>query len=173
MQVRKLIWASAVLVVPALLAMGETGAASAAVTGHAAPAVHAAPVISAPHMVTVRIPMVYKPAPGSHARPNNTTHGSCGSAFLGLAPIGEGKVVVNMGFDINEPAYGEAWTTVVNDQTNSGSGILPPWSSESWDYDYQVTTGVGAVASVAEYWAELYGGGQCVSTGLYAVSAAN
>jgi hypothetical protein len=164
-KVRKLIWSGATLAMPVLLALGVAGSASAAVSPHAA-------ATSASHVVTIKVPMTYVP-PARSGRPNNTVHGNCGSAFLGLAPIGEGKVVVNMGFDINRAAYGESWVAAVNGHGNSGGGALPPWSSKSWDYDYQVTTGPGFVAASAEYFAYLYGGGECVSSGLGATTYAN
>ena len=165
MKLGKLSLACAALAVPILLTLGAGGAASAAVSGHHA-GTHASRV------VMVKVPMTYVPPAGGH-RPPNTVHGNCGSAFLGLAPIGEGKVVVNMGFDINQAAYGEGWVADVNGHENSGGGALPPWNSESWDYDYQVTTGAGFVAATAEYFAYLYNGGECYSTGLYATTYAN
>jgi len=99
----------------------------------------------------------------------NTVYGSCGSSWMALGNLGRGHAWVSLGWDINKPAYWEAWsTTVVGWATtnyNSGSGAIPPWNSESWDTGYNAYLGVGPAVGYPYMQTWNYGSSGCVSNG--------
>lgn len=160
-----------VLLVPA--AQASTSKVDSTTSAHLARALAAAPRGVSSWTIAI-YPLTAAAITGNVGREaagfmTNTVYGNCGSSWMALGNLGRGHAWVSLGWDINRPAYWEAWSTTVvgwtNTNYNSGSGAVPPWNSESWDTGYNAYLGVGPAVGYAYMQTWNYNATTCTSNG--------
>jgi hypothetical protein len=102
-------------------------------------------------------------------KPNDIVYGDCGSSYMSIGNLGDGKAQISFGFHVDFDAWSYTWSTGLastNGYSSGRSGGGTLFAEQNWDGGYQVTSGYGELYGAAYMTATDFDGSEtCVSNG--------